>query len=325
MQDQGIGPIGSNATKPSAGGDIHSTAGKGDGAFRAGDGGTGGDGGSISFRAGDGTSRSAAPESLSAIADQLRSIPSQFRLGEANTVGLDAGTLAGALLVHATECGAFSEPKFASLRQMIKLAHQGRLSHQSDPPGARRVAEGGSVHRSPPGEWHAFSTAYVWLLTEQGRETSARPTERAFVEPACYALADLIENAIDPSSPGVVTRATPPLATSDDGWAALPPHVLRAGESLEWVERERPELAPDDQGVGVPSRAQFDFIKEHGCPAYPEDSRGESTIPGFATWRRYIRTYRAATRGPDAVDEPRARVGRSIVNVDGSRSDGRDS
>ncbi|HHM12300.1 MAG TPA: hypothetical protein ENJ16_02010, partial [Planctomycetaceae bacterium] len=48
--------------------------------------------------------------------------------------------------------------------------------------------------------------------------------------------------------------------------------VRRAGASLEWVRRERPDLAPNATSKERYTRKQYNFIREHGGgDAYPLD------------------------------------------------------
>lgn len=88
--------------------------------------------------------------------------------------------------------------------------------------------------------------------------------------------------------------------------------VRRAGASLEWVRRERPDLAPDTGSGERYSQDQYEYIHEHGGPSYPLDERDRSTVPSWGTWSRYVREFLRLTEG--RVNEPRrGRAGRSIV------------
>ncbi|HED53819.1 MAG TPA: hypothetical protein ENJ00_06420, partial [Phycisphaerales bacterium] len=59
--------------------------------------------------------------------------------------------------------------------------------------------------------------------------------------------------------------ADPPLPKMNDA-------VRRAGASLEWVRRERPDLAPNATSKERYTRKQYNFIREHGGgDAYPLD------------------------------------------------------
>lgn len=91
--------------------------------------------------------------------------------------------------------------------------------------------------------------------------------------------------------------------------------VRRAGESLEWVQRERPDLAPGAADKERYTRAQYDHIREHGGPSYPLDPNDRSTVPAWDTWSRYVREYLRRCEG--RVNFPRrGRTGRSLVRPD---------
>lgn len=90
--------------------------------------------------------------------------------------------------------------------------------------------------------------------------------------------------------------------------------VRRAGESLEWVQRERPDLAPGPTTKERYTREQYDHIREHGGP-YPLDGHNRNTVPAWDTWSRYVREYLRLTEG--RVNFPRrGRTGRSLVRAD---------
>ncbi len=110
-------------------------------------------------------------------------------------------------------------------------------------------------------------------------------------------------------------RTDPPIPKMNDA-------VRRAGESLEWVQRERPELAPGPSTKERYTREQYDHIREHGGP-YPLDDHNRTTVPAWDTWSRYVREYLRLTEG--RVNFPRrGRTGRSLVRpdeLDGLRGD----
>lgn len=92
-----------------------------------------------------------------------------------------------------------------------------------------------------------------------------------------------------------------PHGTADaDPRSGLTPAVARAGASLEWVRRERPDLAPRGDDRRSCSPAEYEYIREHGAPAYPPDESGRSTVPAWPTWSRYVREYFLRTEGPRA-------------------------
>lgn len=99
--------------------------------------------------------------------------------------------------------------------------------------------------------------------------------------------------------------------------------VRRAGASLEWVRRERPDLAPDATSKERYTREQYGHIREHCGLAYPLDENDRSPVPVWETWSRYVREYLRLTDGQ--VNFPRrGRTGRSLVRpdeIDDYRSD----
>lgn len=99
--------------------------------------------------------------------------------------------------------------------------------------------------------------------------------------------------------------------------------VRRAGASLEWVQRERPDLAPGAVSKERYTRDQYEYVRENGGPAYPLDDHDRGTVPAWETWSRYVREYLRLTEG--RVNFPRrGRTGRSLVrpdDLDGTRDD----
>jgi hypothetical protein len=109
------------------------------------------------------------------------------------------------------------------------------------------------------------------------------------------------------SETGSADRTDPPIPKMNDA-------VRRAGESLEWVQRERPELAPGPTTKERYTREQYDHIREHGG-LYPLDDHNRTTVPAWDTWSRYVREYLRLTEG--RVNFPRrGRTGRSLVRPD---------
>ncbi|HED52827.1 MAG TPA: hypothetical protein ENJ00_01320 [Phycisphaerales bacterium] len=91
--------------------------------------------------------------------------------------------------------------------------------------------------------------------------------------------------------------------------------IRQAGASLEWVRRERPDLAPEEATRGRYTKEQYDYIRENGGPAYPLDEQDQSTVPSWETWSRYVREFLRLTEG--RVNFPRrGRTGRSLVRPD---------
>lgn len=95
--------------------------------------------------------------------------------------------------------------------------------------------------------------------------------------------------------------------------------VKRSGGSLEWLASEQPSFIPEGRATEAERKSQHEYIREHGCPAYPDDQ-----IPSFESWARYLREYVRLTEGQR--NTPRAgRTGRSMVRPDGSRHDAKAS
>ena len=99
--------------------------------------------------------------------------------------------------------------------------------------------------------------------------------------------------------------------------------VRRAGASLEWVRRERPDLDPATGSADRYTREQFEHIREHGGPSYPLDANERATVPAWDTWSRYVREFLRLSDG--RVNKPRrGRTGRSVVRP-GELGDSRDA
>lgn len=138
------------------------------------------------------------------------------------------------------------------------------------------------------------------VLAEMDRRQDAAPTKRD----------DRSE-----SRTGSADTAVPPVPKTNDA-------VRRAGESLEWVQRERPDLAPGASAKERYTREQYEHIREYGGP-YPLNDHNRTTVPAWETWSRYVREYLRLTEG--RVNFPRrGRTGRSLVRpdeIDKPRSD----
>jgi len=91
--------------------------------------------------------------------------------------------------------------------------------------------------------------------------------------------------------------------------------VRRAGASLEWVRRERPDLAPEASSKERYTWEQHEHIREYCGLAYPLDENDRSTVPVWETWSRYIREYLRLTDGRVNFTS-RGRTGRSLVRPD---------
>ncbi|MCH8269998.1 MAG: hypothetical protein IH985_02145 [Planctomycetes bacterium] len=94
----------------------------------------------------------------------------------------------------------------------------------------------------------------------------------------------------------------------------MPNYIKLAGASLEWLGTKRADLIPDGQATEDERKSQWEYLRDHGCPAYPD------SIPSFETWTKYVRDYLRLTKGPRNTSRA-GRTGRSIVRSDGSRHD----
>ncbi|MBL8764813.1 MAG: hypothetical protein JNM07_11150 [Phycisphaerae bacterium] len=102
----------------------------------------------------------------------------------------------------------------------------------------------------------------------------------------------------------------------------MPDAVRRAGASLEWVRRERPDMGPAASAAERYTREQYEHIREHGGPSYPLEGDRRSTVPAWDTWSRYVREYLRMTEG--RVNQPRrGRTGRSVVRPEDLGNDPR--
>lgn len=84
----------------------------------------------------------------------------------------------------------------------------------------------------------------------------------------------------------------------------------RAAASFEWVCTKRPDLLPTKPGTRY-AREQWQYIREHDCPAYKE-----WTAPAFETWKRQARRGLADPLKPKASSRTHRSHGKSIVQAD---------
>jgi hypothetical protein len=103
--------------------------------------------------------------------------------------------------------------------------------------------------------------------------------------------------------PDAQPSTSPSSDRRDAGAGRMSDAVRRAGASLEWVRKEQPDLAPDAASGERYNRDQYDYIREHGGPAYPLEDDRRSTVPSWDTWTRYVREYLRLTDG--RRNEPR--------------------
>lgn len=114
--------------------------------------------------------------------------------------------------------------------------------------------------------------------------------------------------------PDAHPRTDAGLGDDDRPAVSLNDAVRRVGESLEWVQRERPDLAPGASTKERYTREQYDHVRDYGGP-YPLDDHNRTTVPAWDTWSRYVREYLRLTEG--RVNFPRrGRTGRSLVRPD---------
>lgn len=93
----------------------------------------------------------------------------------------------------------------------------------------------------------------------------------------------------------------------------LRPSVIRAGQSFEWVCRQRPDLVPGEGAAKPYCFEQWAYIRENGCPAYEDNEGSLLPVPSHKTWERYVREWHRHQDGPKK--QPRAVIpeGRSVV------------
>ena len=92
------------------------------------------------------------------------------------------------------------------------------------------------------------------------------------------------------------------------------PSFKRAAASYEWVCSHRPDLIPPPPQKY--SHAQWEFIKEHGCPAYEDANGREISVPSFDTWRRQICGGLRDPSSPKTSPRAGRKHGSSIVRLD---------
>lgn len=96
----------------------------------------------------------------------------------------------------------------------------------------------------------------------------------------------------------------------------LPQAFVKAGASLEWVRRERPDLAPGDDDKKPYTRGQHEYISDYDCPSYPDDDRTGSRVPSWETWSRYVRQFLRVTEGPRQSPRSGRPTGASIAKAE---------
>ncbi|MCC7389532.1 MAG: hypothetical protein IT431_12260 [Phycisphaerales bacterium] len=89
----------------------------------------------------------------------------------------------------------------------------------------------------------------------------------------------------------------------------------RAGESFEWISAAHPELSPPEDSARPYCSAQWEYLREHGCPAYPMDAAGNPEVPSQGTWERYVRAWLRAQNGPQRSSRTGRPIGKSIVRA----------
>lgn len=87
----------------------------------------------------------------------------------------------------------------------------------------------------------------------------------------------------------------------------VPPRVLLAHESYEWVCREWPDLVPTDRKMRYAEK-MYNCVKEL-CPSYTDKVK----CPSFGTWKRHIREYERLTKGPKNSPRAGRETGHSVV------------
>lgn len=232
-------------------------------------------------------------------------------------------------------CRMWSDPRQIRLTDQGELAHHDYKNQTSDNPSAvcafvRKI--GFFAHRpSVPARIRVEScNTDTRSDREPGRTMNAAAAKATVGDITIHnniqidhgAIVEQILSELDkrqevtPSEPrgqtesgeGSRNDADPPVPTMNDA-------VRRAGASLEWVRRERPDLAPEASSKERYNREQHKHIREYCGLAYPLDENDRSTVPVWETWSRYIREYLRLTDG--RVNFPRrGRTGRSLVRPD---------
>ena len=113
-------------------------------------------------------------------------------------------------------------------------------------------------------------------------------------------------------------KPTPPVEPEEGDGKPQPAPKLnnaqrRAGESFEWVSAKCPDLTPPEDATRPYCFAQWNYIKDNGCPAYPNDDAGNPQVPSHQTWERYVREHLRSLEGPKRSARTGRPTGRSIV------------
>lgn len=92
--------------------------------------------------------------------------------------------------------------------------------------------------------------------------------------------------------------------------------AVRALASLYWVQTEMPRLSPPESGPKKYDLKQWEYIREHECPAYKADDGGWLAPPSFKSWCRYIRLALAEEDSPKASPRAGRQYGSSVAPWD---------
>lgn len=166
-----------------------------------------------------------------------------------------------------------------AIGEQIQDTNPGRLraSDISD----RQVMTPGRVaplHICRPGmenHWVEYAKSVVQGLISKIEDSGGRSSEPKDASASSHDLDDAKRSEeADPTNP-----------------PKMPPRILKAGASLEWVLKEHPELAPPESDPIRYTKEMWDAINNGDCPAYPDDKHGRSTVPSWDSWSRYIRKW----------------------------------
>lgn len=199
-----------------------------------------------------------------------------------------------------------------------------RTGHQTHRPGVRGQGRLVDIKTRDAGEDAKKTPAPVSLANSE--ELAA-----AFRDLVVPAMAEALRGA--KRSPSAPASKTPTGAAGNGGngdgdaneqWPDMKPAVRRAGASFEKVEAEQPDLSPPANSPVRYIERQWQYIRDHYDEIYPPDASGNTTMPAFETWGRYVREYLRLTEGSRNSPRGGRPLGRSVVkqkDLDQSRRD----
>ena len=213
------------------------------------------------------------------IAAEIRRLPGRVARSELSP--LNGLTMAGRWLLDADKAGLLDDPRFADLRQQLRMAADGQLDSQLGLTPTVCATSTGPL--SLP--CHAFVRVAHELLHGEGVKLGTlTDDEQRYLDEGCSIVADWIEHS---------------------GRPPLPRRAALARDQYEWAAEDVVE------GEKMTDREAYDWLKDRLGRLFGDDDT-RRRLPAFASWSRNLRTW----RNLHAQQKHRSRTGRE----EGSRS-----